>query len=359
MKTFAAACVCCFWVCRAVPAQAEPLAVAVPLLVPAASGDASVSVGVRAERGDVRSELAGFVGLELPLERFAAPRPVLAATGEATARGDATARGEATDDDPTPRTSPTDESDGVAERDSPPALAPALLALLAREAVAAAANAEQAGARERDLDGVAARARLSAALPEVRLRAARSRDESLRLAPTAEDPYRFTLAGGNGLLLEGQATFRLNRLLFADEELAVERLRLERERGSERRQARVLARVLAWHRAVSRGLSAENAEERGREELQRVEAEVELDVLTGGWFGRRVARLVRGSAAVERRDPASNSPAAPKPAPKTNRTEGAGAHADLDAPSGSATSASSCLPTPATHSRTFKGVSMR
>jgi hypothetical protein len=136
---------------------------------------------------------------------------------------------------------------------------------------------------------VASRARLSAALPELRLRAARSRDESLRLAPTAEDPYRFTLAGGNGLLLEGQATFRLNRLLFADEELAVERLRIERERGSERRQARVTARVLAWHRAVSRERSAASAEERGRAELLRVEAEVELDVLTGGWFGPRVA----------------------------------------------------------------------
>jgi hypothetical protein len=335
-----------------VPVQGEPLAVAIPGLLPAASGDASVSVGVRAERGDVRSELAGFVGVELPLERFAAPAPVLVASGDVTASGDAPG-------DDASRPPPIDDPDGGAEREVTPVLASWLLAQLAREAVAAAANAEQAGARERDLDGVAARARLSAALPELRLRAARSRDESLRLAPTAEDPYRFTLAGGNGLLLEGQATFRLNRLLFADEELAVERLRLERERGSERRQARVLARVLAWHRAVSRAQSSEDVDARGRAELERVEAEVELDVLTGGWFGRRVARLVRGSPAVERRDPAPKSPAAPKPAPKTNRSEGTGAHADLEAPAGSATSASSCLPMPATHSKIFKGVSMR
>jgi hypothetical protein len=319
--------------------------VPLPLLSASPDGEASVSLGIRAEQGDVRSELAGFVGVEFPLDRLAAPRGVLVAQSD-TSEHDA-APGEGTG------ASVEVEPDDAPASATAPALAPALLARLTRDAVAAAANAEHAGARERALDGVASRARLSAALPELRLRAARSRDESLRLAPTAEDPYRFTLAGGNGLLLEGQATFRLNRLLFADEELAVERLRVERERGSERRQARVTARVLAWHRAVSRERSAASAEERGRAELLRVEAEVELDVLTGGWFGPRVARLARGSAAVERRDPGPKPAVAPQTAPKTKRPVGARAHADLDARAASATSASSCSLTHATDSRNF------
>jgi hypothetical protein len=352
VKTFSAACVLVGLVGRAAPARAEPLAAPVPLLSPAPSGEASVSLGVRREQSEVRSELAGFIGLEFPLDRVAAPRSVLVAGNDtsAVAAGEpgATSRGDGSD---TPASS--DEGDDAGEGGLAPALGAELLAELARQAVAAAATAEHEGARERALDGVASRARLSAALPELRLRAARSRDESLRLAPTTEDPYRFTLAGGNGLVLEGQATFRLNRLLFADEELGVERLRVERERGSERRQARVTARVLAWHRAVSRVRSAESAEERGRAELLRVEAEVELDVLTGGWFGHRVARLARGSAAVERRDPAPKPPATPKPASKTKPSDVAAAHAHLDCTSGSATSASSCSPKPATDSRTF------
>jgi hypothetical protein len=320
--------------------------VPLPLLSTSPDGDASVSLGIRAEQGDVRSELAGFLGVEFPLDRLAAPRDVRVARHDTPAEDAAPVDG-------TSASADVPEPDDVPRFAVAPALAPALLARLARDAVAAAANAEHAGAHERALDGVASRARLSAALPELRLRAARSRDESLRLAPTAEDPYRFTLAGGNGLLLEGQATFRLNRLLFADEELAVERLRIERERGSERRQARVTARVLAWHRAVSRERSAASAEERGRAELLRVEAEVELDVLTGGWFGPRVARLVRGSAAVERRDPGPKPAVAPQTAPKTERPDGARAHADLDAQAASATSASSCSPKHATDSKTF------
>jgi hypothetical protein len=353
VKTFSAACVLVWLFGRAAPVQAEPLAVPVPLLSPVPSGEASVSLGVRHEQSDVRSELAGFIGLEFPLDRVAAPRALLVAgndTSAGTAAGEPSAAGRGDGADTPAR---DDESDDAGGRVIAPALGAELLAELARQAVAAAATAEREGARERALDGVASRARLSAALPELRLRAARSRDESLRLAPTTEDPYRFTLAGGNGLVLEGQATFRLNRLLFADEELGVERLRVERERGNERRQARVTARVLAWHRAVSRVRSAESPEERGRAELQRVEAEVELDVLTGGWFGRRVARLARGSAAVERRDPAPKPPAAPKPASKTKRSDVAAVHAHLDCTSGSATSASPCSPKPATDSRTF------
>ena len=334
----------CCWVLGTAKALAEPPAVAELTHAAAPSGDATLTLGARGERGDVRSELAGFVSVEFPFERLAAAGTRVAALDSAP--GDAAAAGQ--DDAAEPRGDDAEPDGSVA-----PALGVEILARLARDTVAAAANASGAGARERDLDGIASRARASALLPELRVRVARSRDESLRLAPTTEDPYRFTLAGGNGTVVEGQATFRLNRLLFADEELPVERLRIERERGSERRQARVTARVLAWHRAVSRELGAADAEERGRAALRRVEAEVELDVLTDGWFSGRVARLRLGARPVERRDPAPPSPAAPKPASKTFRSERGGALVRLDAPAVSATSAESCLPTLATGSKTF------
>lgn len=319
------------------------------------NGDASVSVGVLREHGDVRSEVAGFVSVEFPFERLAAPRPLLVATADDGADLDgnqpygATAPPLAEDEAP----GDDDETDGAVA----PALDPAVVGRLAREAVAAAESAHGLVAHERAIDGAAARARASAALPELRLRGARSRDEALRLTPTTEDPYRFSLAGGTGTLLEAQATFRLNRLVFADEEVPLERVRLERERMNERLEARVIAAVVAWHRALSRELGAPDVEERGRAALARVNAEIALDVLTDGWFGARVGRLP--VARVERREPRPKIPAAPKPASKTkSRTDGP-AVADLEASATSATSRSPCLPKLATDSRTFCGASMR
>ena len=156
-------------------------------------------------------------------------------------------------------------------------------------------------------------------LPEIRLRVARSRDAALRLTPTVDNPYHSSLADGDGMLLEAQATFRLSRLIFADEEVPLERLRIERERLNERLEARVLARVVAWHRALSRERSAPDAETRGRAALARIDAQIELDALTDGWFGDRVQRLGQGAPRVERRAPAPKAPAAPKPASKIKR----------------------------------------
>jgi hypothetical protein len=112
----------------------------------------------------------------------------------------------------------------------------------------------------------------------------------MRLAPTLEDPEHYTLDGGDNLVLEGSATFRLNRLVFADEEIAVKRLELEQERNTERLTARVLERLFAWHRAWS-GLGGAEPEARLELELLLVQAEVELDVLTGGWFAERARRF--------------------------------------------------------------------
>jgi hypothetical protein len=252
--------------------------VADPVFLSDAPGETELSLGARAETGAARRELSGFLALSVPFERLAAPRVAAA-------------------DAPPPPPVPAVPVEQPAEQvTKPPTVRPraldaTALAALARGALAAARRAEHAPERERALDGLASRARLSSLLPEVRVRAARTRDESLRLTPTTDDPYRFTLAGGDAVVLEGAATFRLSRLLFADEELAVERLRLERERNAERRVARVLERVLAWHAALVRLASAGEEGDRERLSLELDAASVELDVLTNGWFQARVATL--------------------------------------------------------------------
>jgi len=314
------------------------------------AGDASISVGVVREQSDVRSDLAGFLRVQFPLERAVAPRRALVASA----------------DDASYPVVEDDVRDSVTDRDDErygsvvPALGPALLGRLARDTLAAAENAHGAAAFAREMDSAATRARTSAVLPEIRLRAARSRDAALRLAPTVDDPYHASLADGDGVLVEAQATFRLNRLIFADEEVPLERLRIERERIDERLEARVLARVVAWHRALSHEWSAPDAETRGRAALARTDAELELDALTDGWFGERARRLAERAPPVERRVPAPKTPAAPKPASKTKDEPGsASRRADLEACAGSATSAEPCLPRLVTDSRTFKGASMR
>jgi hypothetical protein len=299
-----------------------------PLLVPDGGKDAALSLGVRAETGDARNELLGFLSLSVPLERLAAPR----AAGRSAA-----AANSVPDVVETPRESPPPAPPAPPRSLAPRPFEPSALSALARGALAAARLAERSPERERALDGIASRARLSALLPEVRVRAARTRDESLRLTPTTDDPYRFTLAGGDALVLEGAMTFRLTNLLFADEELAVERLRIERERNAERRVARVLERLLAWHAALVRLETATEEDDRARIDLERVAAVVELDVLTDGWFGPRA------KAFGPRRD---GQPSAPP-------------DARLDPPGVSATPCSSCLPMHETGSRTSKGASMR
>jgi hypothetical protein len=335
------------------PAFGEPPEGREPSEASAKQGAASVSVGVVAARRDVRSELGAFVGLALPLERWAAPRAVpLAVTDAFVLSTDA-------DDEGPPA---SDASDPAASADRgavTAALAPELLARLARDAVAAAENARHAAEHERDLDGVAARARYSAVLPEVRLRAARSRDDSLKQQPTLDDPYRYSTVGGDGLWLEAQATFHLNRLLFADEEVAVERLRIARERVGEERAVRVARSVVRWHRALSRERSVEDAAERGRAALERIDAEVELDVLTDGWFGQRLRQLGLRAPRAERHAGAPRTPAAPASGPETPVRPPKTARAGLDARSVSATSASPCLPKLATDSKTFCGALTR
>lgn len=161
---------------------------------------------------------------------------------------------------------------------------------LVRGAIDAAQRAQgmdEAGSR---LDAMASRARASGALPDLRLRAGREVDQSLRLSPTQDDPYRYTQSGGVNLLFEATLTWRLGKLLFAVHEPSVERLRQSRWRERQRMVQAVLTTVFDWYEAKWRW--EQGAPRANAARVAMIEAAVRLDIMTDGWFeGAAAARL--------------------------------------------------------------------
>jgi hypothetical protein len=152
---------------------------------------------------------------------------------------------------------------------------------LARAAVGAAWRVAGLGGGDARIDAIVTRARLSAILPEARLRAMRSFDErsstDVAASQSATGAGSYYDATGAKLWLEARLTWRLDRLLYADEEPTFERIRMERQEA----RARVASRVLE--------LQASTAGSRAELEatLRAVEAEAALDIVTGGWFSSR------------------------------------------------------------------------
>lgn len=245
-----------------------------------------------------------MVFLALPLERLARPRvPPLASADSAGLR-------EGPPGEPLTPPAPT-----LVPPRPTPSRPPLLEPGLARRLVRAALRAHGALQAEDRLDGLVSRSRFSSTLPELTLRAVRSTDESLRLSPSGTYVNDYTQTGGAGLLLEARATWKLDRLVFADEELHVERLRAQRERASERLVALVLKHLLGWQRARARLAGPElSPEDQLRLEIEQLEAEAALDVLTDGLFASERRAREAGSAA-----PApglSPPPPAETPAPR-------------------------------------------
>ena len=164
---------------------------------------------------------------------------------------------------------------------------------VARAAVQAAfRNARLLG--DDAIDGLASRARWSGLVPEVRLRGARIWDESARAEVLPSDALRTWDAARANLLLEARASFRLDRLVFADEELSVARLRLEQSELAQRLALRVVGTLAAWQRAWVEARAAPAGSVAALEAALRLgELEAALDVLTGGWFASWRAREVR------------------------------------------------------------------
>lgn len=178
----------------------------------------------------------------------------------------------------------------------------ALSPRLARSCVAAAWRAAGIGADDSRLDGIVSRARWSAILPEARLRAIRY--DNLTLASSLDPASNATTylrdTTGANLGLEARLTWRFDRLVYADDEPAFERIRLEQRDVRSRIAGKTLDALFHWQRAVLDLKTLPPAQVGTRDEadvaLRVMEAEAALDVLTNGWFGAH--RPKRPSAAT-------------------------------------------------------------
>jgi hypothetical protein len=202
--------------------------------------------------------------------------------------------------DPTP---PLPTSASTKER-APPLAAPIQLdPALARATVAAAWRAVGLGVDDAKIDAIIARAHQSAALPETRLRAMRLVNETGHVdSTTTTNDIRYYDAAGANLWLEARLTWRLDRLLYADDEPTLERVRLERIEARGRVAAKIMEALFQWQHAL---VDVRDAPPGTREQLDAqmrvLEAEIALDVLTAGWFTRA------------RPHPPLAAPAAPRP----------------------------------------------
>ena len=258
----------CGFILAAAPAHASP------------GPGFSISFGAEYRSGALRREWSGFLALNIALDRVAAPRAMRGAPrlteGPPKKESDAAP---AAPYPPTPVPAPPDD----------PRPAPVLSSRLARGTVRhALAGAGYLSARSR-LHSLAARSRSSAVLPELGLRTLRSSGQMLRLTPTSDDPYRYTQAGTSELAIEARLTWHLDRLVFADEEVTLERLQIERDAAERRLIDYVLERLELWQRGKLRAADPNaDPEQRETANLDAIAAAVELDVLTDGWFSQAI-----------------------------------------------------------------------
>jgi hypothetical protein len=250
-------------------------------LVPESAGPGlRLRGGVRV-RPDGR-EVYGLVTLSLPLEAMAA-----ALGGERQAHGrpggapPALAQGPEPIPESPPATPPP--------LPPPPPVRAELSAQLVRDTVRVALRvAGLPGSRAR-LESLGSRMRIAPLVPDLRVRGGRTTDESLRLTPTDSDPYRYTQAGGTRLYLELELGWKLGRLVFDDAELRMEELWRQRAKAEREVVEQVLGALLEWQKARLRRTDPSlPADERLDAWLSMVRAASELDLLTNGWFERRM-----------------------------------------------------------------------
>jgi hypothetical protein len=255
------------------------MALSRPGLAQARGAGVEVSLHARTTQASARAERAAWLSVTLPISALMRPSVRPAALAEAASAPE-----------------PTASTPAPAEPTEPELSFRALRAFadFSRRASRVAFSVRGVAAERRRLDSLAIRARVSAALPELRLRAQRNTDQALRWAPTSDDPYRVTQADGAGTTLEASATFRLDRLLFADEELSIERERRQAGEQHLELERSVLEALLALFRARQLGCSPGIDEAARAEQLIRVaERFTELDALTAGWFAEHAPSFAR------------------------------------------------------------------
>jgi hypothetical protein len=242
-----------------------------------------LSVSAQYRTGSFLREWSGFLALSIPFDQFAAPRVMR--DEQRLTEEPPKKEGEATPAPPEP----------APKLELPePLLTPRLARGAVRHALAVAGYLDTRGR----LSSLSARARSSAALPELRLRTLHSAGQTLRLTPTSDDPYRYTQAGTSELALEARLTWHFDRLVFANEEVSIERLQHERDAAERRLIDYVLQRLVSWQRSRARTADPDlEPAVRQTAELEAIGAAVELDVLTDGWFSQAIGESDGGLVA--------------------------------------------------------------
>lgn len=268
-----------------VPARAADLA---PLGAPHSDSDASRGAwwlrlrGGYARSGEPRERMFGVLELGVALDRLVGGPPALAAPSSPTAPSAAPSSPASS----APQPGPLRAWSSASPRSS---LTLTLTPALARATLAAAARVADGATPPRQLDSMASRTRSAAVLPELRLAAGSSRDQSQKLSPTLADPARFTRDGGRDLWFEARLTWRLERGLFSQDEIAIERLKAQSIEERQKRSRQVLDALLDWQRArLALGSELLSEEERAAAVLRELEALLRLDAWTDGWFSRRL-----------------------------------------------------------------------
>ncbi len=235
----------------------------------------SAAFGMRAEEGGSQS-MGGMLFVELPIERWLRSSAPIAETP--------TARVEV----PTEAVTDTVEVPVIVTTE------------VAKKAISAARNRALGRRTLSRLDDLASRARRSALLPELRLRLLHELDEEAKVSPTDSDPYRTSEAGGRSLGFEARATWQLDRLVFADEELPITRLALDTEAALRKVEQEVVAMLIEWQRAKTLEADGQRSAEEHRDDVLHVMAlELSLDLATDGFFSRWRAAEAANEAANE------------------------------------------------------------
>ncbi len=152
---------------------------------------------------------------------------------------------------------------------------------VARRAVAAAWRTSGLGSDDARIADMVSRAHWSSLLPETRLRVMRRFDDADTATPSPTSRYTDTAH----LWLEARMTWRIDRLLYTEDEPSIERIRDDRSEARARIAARVLLVLGQWQRAWAEARAAPPESPDGFDaSLRMSETESALEVLTGGWF---------------------------------------------------------------------------
>lgn len=156
---------------------------------------------------------------------------------------------------------------------------------LLRTAIEQAERAAGLGASMRRLSALGRRSRWSGLSPELRLRGALGIDQTRSIDSAGIVPGDETLRDASDSLVEIRLTFHLERLLFAGQEVALERARQQLLAERTELHAAVGRELLAYRRALQRLEDEELLDEdRADFEFDAERARLALFLLTDGWF---------------------------------------------------------------------------